>query len=419
MLQPFPADLRILNTVSTVLGAQDSLEAINTNTLMDRALVSCSANNLIYQLRKDSVAAPSLPNTVAPVTGPGRWIAYATGGASSLPLPSVLYVDPTLIPATTRNGSIEAPFATLLAALQALPGQGGTVLVCASLAGTQTIYNPLQTQQIQIIGAGAVPSAAGYGSQQDLGDFQLDISDASSTSLSLQNCTSLAAFPVRVFSSSAPGMNCTLYFEHCSCGVDCDDTNIDQPDGLFVNCGEFNSTILWTGPGAVRFNGCTPFALTHSGGGQVYVTNPQRGVGTTAIIFTTPPPAETDNKVLVDSAGASLIASAEIAITNGNVWGIGRVPILVFWALFGSSANIPAGTQLDITLNVASITSLIGAEDEPIVVSFYAAPPTPLAVVGSYVDANGTPVITVRNFDIVGHTVTNQSFSVSYALRNQ
>jgi len=79
MLQSFPPALRILNTVSTVLGAQDSLASINTEILMDRALVSCAENNLTYQLRKDSVATESLPDIVAPVAGPGRWVSTAGG----------------------------------------------------------------------------------------------------------------------------------------------------------------------------------------------------------------------------------------------------------------------------------------------------------------------------------------------------
>jgi hypothetical protein len=77
MLQSFPAALRILNTVSTMLGAQDSLAGINTAIVMDRALVTCVESGLTYQLHKDSVEAQSLPDIVAPVAGLGRWVATA------------------------------------------------------------------------------------------------------------------------------------------------------------------------------------------------------------------------------------------------------------------------------------------------------------------------------------------------------
>lgn len=81
MTQPFPADLRILRSVSTATGAGDSLEAINTNLLMDRAIVAVVSNNQIYMLRKNSSVAPSGDTIVKPVIGPGRFFKYSSGGA--------------------------------------------------------------------------------------------------------------------------------------------------------------------------------------------------------------------------------------------------------------------------------------------------------------------------------------------------
>jgi hypothetical protein len=133
MLQPFPAALRIVNTVSTVLGAQDSLESINTEILMDRALVSCAANNFIYQLRKDSVAAPSLPDIVAPVAGPGRWVRYQTSSGGGIdPLTAEFFVDPGRLD-STEDGSIAEPFLTPQAAIDhgiALLLSSFTVILC-------------------------------------------------------------------------------------------------------------------------------------------------------------------------------------------------------------------------------------------------------------------------------------------------
>lgn len=75
--------LRIVQSVATIEGAQDSLESINTFQLSDRALVV--AGDVLYQLRKDSTATESLPGIVAPAQGgPGRWFAYGAG-----PTPSV------------------------------------------------------------------------------------------------------------------------------------------------------------------------------------------------------------------------------------------------------------------------------------------------------------------------------------------
>ena len=126
MLQPFPAALRILNTVSTVSGAQDSLEGINTNTLMDRALVSCAENNIIYQLRKDSVETPSLPDIVAPVAGPGRWVSTA-GVSGNTVIRSDWALDSASAAYTFAPGSGPVYNITTEAGQLAGPNQGDTI----------------------------------------------------------------------------------------------------------------------------------------------------------------------------------------------------------------------------------------------------------------------------------------------------
>lgn len=81
MNQQFPAALRIMNPVSTLQGARDSLAAINTTLLPDNALVMVEASNTLYVLRKASTATEDSPNIIAPDEGgPGRWYRYGAGG---------------------------------------------------------------------------------------------------------------------------------------------------------------------------------------------------------------------------------------------------------------------------------------------------------------------------------------------------
>jgi len=111
MPHSFPADLRIVNFVATLAGADDSLESINTNKLSDRAIVACKENNALYMLRRESVAAPSGDIIVVPATGPGRWFMYPTsdtGGAFD-PIQNVRWLDAEST-VTPENGSIRAPF---------------------------------------------------------------------------------------------------------------------------------------------------------------------------------------------------------------------------------------------------------------------------------------------------------------------
>lgn len=78
--QSAPASLRIANPVSTVEGAEDSLQAINTTELPDGAVVLCSENHAFYELRKASGATASGDEIVAPAQGgPGRWYSMGHG----------------------------------------------------------------------------------------------------------------------------------------------------------------------------------------------------------------------------------------------------------------------------------------------------------------------------------------------------
>jgi hypothetical protein len=83
-----PAALRILQSVATLAGARNSLEAINTNLVSDRAIVAVVATDTLYMLRKNSSAAPSSPTIIAPAQGgPGRWYEYSPGGGSAFQPP--------------------------------------------------------------------------------------------------------------------------------------------------------------------------------------------------------------------------------------------------------------------------------------------------------------------------------------------
>ncbi len=70
---------RIMGARATLLGAEDSLEGINTFELDDGVLCYVTAQKTHYSLDKTSTASPSPPNTIKPVAGPGLW-SVATGG---------------------------------------------------------------------------------------------------------------------------------------------------------------------------------------------------------------------------------------------------------------------------------------------------------------------------------------------------
>jgi len=110
-----PPALRLLLTVDTVLGAGDSLESINTQLVMDRALVAVAQNNQLYMLRREATDAPSGTTIVEPASGPGRWFKYpvTSGGSSFDPIQNVRFLDAAF--AGTPNGSIAEPWTTFAA----------------------------------------------------------------------------------------------------------------------------------------------------------------------------------------------------------------------------------------------------------------------------------------------------------------
>ncbi len=100
-MKTFPPSQRINTPVSALVGADDALAAINTNEVADSCVCMVGgAFNALYQLRKESTAAQSLPAIVAPAQGgPGRW--YRLGSGPSTPASSSVAV-----PAVPPNSTV-------------------------------------------------------------------------------------------------------------------------------------------------------------------------------------------------------------------------------------------------------------------------------------------------------------------------
>ena len=82
--QDFPPALMLLSPRVTKAGDPgSSIVGINTTPLADGATCYCLENKLDYRLDKTSVAAPDGNLILAPLAGPGRWIADTGGGAES------------------------------------------------------------------------------------------------------------------------------------------------------------------------------------------------------------------------------------------------------------------------------------------------------------------------------------------------
>ena len=102
-----PPYLRIMNPVSTLQGARDSLAAINTTLLPNNSIVMVEASNTLYVLRKASSAAESSPDIIAPDQGgPGRWYRYGSGGGF---FADVTITHTTIPPQTGIDGSATVP----------------------------------------------------------------------------------------------------------------------------------------------------------------------------------------------------------------------------------------------------------------------------------------------------------------------
>ncbi len=78
-----PATQRIAGPFATALGAGDSLEAQNTNLLIDGTIAQVNDVGRQYYLDKESTTAPSGTVVIQPAAGgPGRWFQQAGGGAT-------------------------------------------------------------------------------------------------------------------------------------------------------------------------------------------------------------------------------------------------------------------------------------------------------------------------------------------------
>jgi len=81
-MQSFPAALRIMNPVATLVGADNSLAAINTSLLPDGSVVLVTATHKLYVLDKASVQTQSLPSIVVPAEGgTGAWLQLPNGAS--------------------------------------------------------------------------------------------------------------------------------------------------------------------------------------------------------------------------------------------------------------------------------------------------------------------------------------------------
>jgi hypothetical protein len=108
-MQSFPPSLRILQSVHDLTGADDSLQAINTNEVSPGSIVVVQRSNsdsgldvpALYILRKDSTTANNPPAVVAPAQGgPGRWFPYALL-AAQVGAPAAVAVFHAAIPPQT------------------------------------------------------------------------------------------------------------------------------------------------------------------------------------------------------------------------------------------------------------------------------------------------------------------------------
>ena len=90
-------DLRIIGPRARLLGTGDfdSLENIDTTILPNGATCWVIDQAAFYVLHKDSVIVPAPPTSIAPGSGPGRWIQFSGGGGpASIPMPDGTLVLP-------------------------------------------------------------------------------------------------------------------------------------------------------------------------------------------------------------------------------------------------------------------------------------------------------------------------------------
>lgn len=118
-MQSFPAALRIMSPVATLVGADNSLAAINTSLLPDGSVVLVTATHKLYVLSKSSVQAQLLPSIVAPAEGgPGRWLQLPNGASEFQALSLVHAAVPPQssvdTPVTIANGDVPLTSADII-----------------------------------------------------------------------------------------------------------------------------------------------------------------------------------------------------------------------------------------------------------------------------------------------------------------
>ena len=83
MIPSAPATQRIAGPFATALGGGDSLQAQNTNLLIDGTIAQVNDVQRLYFLDKDdNTTTPSGTAVIKPAAGPGRWFPESGGGGT-------------------------------------------------------------------------------------------------------------------------------------------------------------------------------------------------------------------------------------------------------------------------------------------------------------------------------------------------
>lgn len=112
-----------------------SVVGINTTPLADGAVVYCVENKVTYRLDKASVAAPDGNLVLAPLAGPGRWVATPSAEAPSQ-MGFYWISESTTVAPADQDGSPQKPFSTLQAAIDKTVLLGGFLLRAYFVDGT-------------------------------------------------------------------------------------------------------------------------------------------------------------------------------------------------------------------------------------------------------------------------------------------
>jgi len=107
--QDFPPALMILSPRLTKAGDPgSSVVGLNTTPLADGAVVYCIEAQLAYRLDKQSTAAPDGNLVLAPLNGPGRWLAASSSGPTVNATPTTANKGMTAA-TTTVDGDLACP----------------------------------------------------------------------------------------------------------------------------------------------------------------------------------------------------------------------------------------------------------------------------------------------------------------------